>query len=89
MYTIPFMVWTSKKWQETHPKIHLSILNRPYSSTYFINTWADLVGLQFDEFDPSKSLINRKFKERILLIGNPYENKKLTNFAQLQQTDLH
>lgn len=89
MYTIPFMVWTSKKWQEKHPQLHSSILNRPYNTSYFINTWADLAGLQFDEFDPSKSLINRKFKERTLLIGNPYENKKLTNFAQLQQAALH
>lgn len=88
MYTIPFMVWTSKKWQETHPKIELSILNRPYSSSYFINTWADLVDLQFDELDQTKSLINNKFKMRKLQIGNPYEKKNLTDFSLLQHPDI-
>ena len=45
--------------------------NRVYQTSHFLHTWADLAGLRFEGFDPSKSLINRAFKERPILVGDP------------------
>lgn len=76
MYTIPFMAWASPKWRESHDWDFTGDLARPYSSSHLIHTWADLAGLSFDELDHSKSLVHADFKERPLLIGNPYERKQ-------------
>jgi heptose-I-phosphate ethanolaminephosphotransferase len=76
MYTIPFMAWASPKWRETHDWNLAGDLQRPYSSSHLIHTWADLAGLSFDELDHSKSLVSDSFKARPLLIGNPYEREQ-------------
>ncbi|OAM51423.1 hypothetical protein A7981_07935 [Methylovorus sp. MM2] len=83
MYTIPFIIWTSKAWKEKHPFNDPAILNRPYGSADLIYTWADLVGLNFEEFDASKSIINSKFTEHPRLIGDPYAKKPLVDFKSL------
>ncbi len=85
MYTIPFMVWASPKWREGHEWSFLADLNRPYSSSQLIHTWADLAGLSFDEYDASKSLVSAQFKERPRLIGDPYGSKKaLIDFSLIK-----
>lgn len=76
MYTIPLMAWASPKWRGSHDWDFTGDLARPYSSSHLIHTWADLAGLSFDELDHSKSLVHDDFKERPLLIGNPYERKQ-------------
>ncbi|ATE77497.1 MULTISPECIES: phosphoethanolamine transferase CptA [Pseudomonas] len=76
MYTIPFMAWASPKWRETHDWSFAADLDRPYSSSQLIHTWADLAGLSFDELDRSKSLVSDSFKPRPLMIGNPYEREQ-------------
>lgn len=75
MYTVPFMAWASPKWRETHDWDFAGDLDRPYSSSHLIHTWADLAGLSFDELDRSKSLVSDSFKVRPLLIGNPHQRK--------------
>ncbi len=80
MYTIPFMVYASPKWRQTHNWDFTSIKSRPFSSSSLVHTWAQLAGLSFDELDPTKSLVSFDFKERPRLIGNPYEQKGLTDF---------
>ncbi|MFJ4542268.1 phosphoethanolamine transferase CptA [Pseudomonas sp. NPDC088885] len=76
MYTIPFMAWASPKWRENHDWNFAGDLDRPYSSSHLIHTWADLAGLSSDELDRSKSLVSDSFKPRPLLIGNPYEKQQ-------------
>ncbi len=76
MYTIPFMAWASPKWRENHNWNFAADLDRPYSSSHLIHTWADLAGLSSDELDRSKSLVSDSFKPRPLLIGNPYEKQQ-------------
>lgn len=76
MYTIPFMAWASPKWRENHNWNFAADLDRPYSSSHLIHTWADLAGLSSDELDRSKSLVSDSFKARPLLIGNPYERNQ-------------
>ena len=77
MYTIPFILWTSEKWQANHPQDYQAKLDRPYSASHFIHTWADLAGLRFDGFDSSKSLVSKDFKAYPLLVGDPYAGNAL------------
>lgn len=83
MYTVPFIVYASPKWQQTHNWDFTSIKSRPFMSSQLIHTWAQLAGLSFDELDPTRSLVSLDYKERPRLIGDPYQ-KNLTNFTQIQ-----
>ena len=83
MYAIPFMVWVSDKWSAAHPRDFSRALDRPYSTSHFIHTWADLAGLSFDGFDPAKSVLSEQFREHPLLVGDPYEKKPLTDLRPL------
>ncbi|VVP89591.1 phosphoethanolamine transferase CptA [Pseudomonas fluorescens] len=86
MYTIPFMAWASPKWKANHDWNFAGDLDRPYSSSHLIHTWADLAGLSFDELDRSKSLVSDSFKVRPLLIGDPYqtEQRALIDFSLMK-----
>jgi heptose-I-phosphate ethanolaminephosphotransferase len=75
MYAVPFMMWQSPEWKNGTNMDFNSMTNRPYSTSHFIHTWADLAGLSFDEFDATKSLINPAFTERPLWVGSS-NNKK-------------
>ncbi|GAB3376109.1 phosphoethanolamine transferase CptA [Azotobacter armeniacus] len=84
MYTVPFILWSSPKWQAQQQRDFSPVLNRPYSSSHFIHTWADLAGLRFDEFDSSKSLVSADFRKRPLLIGDPEQPKGLIDFSLIK-----
>lgn len=84
MYTVPFILWNSPKWRAGHPREFAGTLNRPYSSSDFEYTWADLAGLRFAEFDPSRSLVNADFTPRPLLIGNPAQPRNLIDFSLIK-----
>ena len=86
MYTIPFMTWASPKWCATHDWNMQGDIQRPYSSSQLIHTWADLAGLSFDELDRSRSLVSDSFKPRPLLIGDPYQRsqKALIDFSLIK-----
>lgn len=84
MYTIPFMLWTSEQWRANNPANYQAKLSRPYSSANLIHTWAELAGLRFSELDLSKSLVSAEFKERALLIGDPYQPKSLIDFSLIK-----
>lgn len=77
MYAVPFLVWMTPEWRATLPDITEEVLTRPYSTSHFIHTWADLAGLRFEGFEAQKSLINKAFKPLPLLVGNPDVPKSL------------
>lgn len=77
MYAIPFLLWTTPDWRAKIPAINDEVLARPYNTTNFIHTWADLAGLKSDDFEPQKSLINPEFKKAPLLVGDPNFPKTL------------
>ncbi len=81
MYTIPFMLWQSPKWQG---KDYRFAQQRPYSSANLIHTWAELAGLSFAELDSSKSLVSRDFKPIPLLIGDPHQPQNLIDFSLIK-----
>ncbi|MEX5557459.1 phosphoethanolamine transferase CptA [Pseudomonas rhodesiae] len=86
MYTIPFMAYASPKWRESHTWDFAGDLQRPYSSSQLIHTWADLAGLSAKELDRSKSLVSDSFTPRPLLIGDPYQRqqKPLIDFSLIK-----
>jgi heptose-I-phosphate ethanolaminephosphotransferase len=77
MYAVPFLLWMTPDWRAKMPEINNDVLERPYSMSHFIHTWADLAGLQFTDYEPHKSLINPKFEALPLLVGNPDDPKSL------------
>jgi heptose-I-phosphate ethanolaminephosphotransferase len=86
MYTVPFLMWRSPQWKARMAERDLAIdTHRPYSTSHFIHTWADLAGLKFDEFEPTKSLVNPGYKQEPLLIGNPHHPSSLRDFNSLQE----
>ena len=61
-------------------------MQRPYSSSQLIHTWADLAGLSFNELDRTKSLVSDSFTPRPQMIGNPYlrQQKPLIDFSLIK-----
>lgn len=87
MYTVPFLLWTSEKWQAAHPRDFSQDVDRKYSSSELIHTWSDLAGLSYDGFDPTRSVVNPQFKEITRWIGNPYKKKALIDYDTLPYGD--
>jgi heptose-I-phosphate ethanolaminephosphotransferase len=88
MYTVPFIAYASPKWRETHNWNFDSIHSRPYTSSNLIHTWAQLAGLSFDELDTTRSLVSLDFKARPRLIGDPYAQKGLSDFAVMEKANI-
>ncbi|EEV6002082.1 TPA: phosphoethanolamine transferase CptA [Escherichia coli] len=83
MYTIPFLLWTSEKWQTAYQRDFTQYANRKYSLADLIHTWSDLSGLTYEGYDPKRSIVNPQFKETIRWIGNPYKKNSLINYDSL------
>src|SRR5690606_31214019 len=84
MYTIPFILWNSPKWQARQPRDFSQALARPFSSSSLSHTWADLAGLDFAERDRSRSLVSAEFKPRPLLIGGPQQPQNLIAVSRVR-----
>lgn len=87
MYTVPFLLWTSEKWQAAHPRDFSQDVNRKYSSSELIHTWSDLAGLTYDGYDSTRSITSPAFKETTRWIGNPYKKNGLIDYDSLPHGD--
>lgn len=87
MYTVPFLLWTSEKWQAAHPRDFSQDLDRKYSSSELIHTWSDLAGLTYDGYDPTRSITSPQFKATTRWIGNPYKKNALIDYDMLPYGD--
>ncbi|WLI76520.1 phosphoethanolamine transferase CptA [Kosakonia sp. H02] len=87
MYTIPFILWTSDKWQAAHPRDFAADVNRKYSSSQLIHTWSDLAGLRYDGYDATRSVVSPQFVEATRWIGNPYKKNALRDYDALPYGD--
>ncbi len=85
MYTIPFIIYKNGIFKEKIKDLKdiKKYKNRAYSSSDLIYTFTDLAGLSFEEFDPTKSIINKEFLERPVLIGDPSNKSKLRDIRSL------
>lgn len=68
MYDIPFMIWLSDKNDFDFRNLDFDV-DRKYVVEDLIYTLADLAGIRFQEFDPTRSLINPNFKYRKRMIS--------------------
>jgi len=73
MYAVPFIVWHSTHWFNQEALNNPRILNRQYDNGDFIHTWSDLIGLNYQGYRPQESIINDRFLEDRILVGDPYE----------------
>ena len=83
MYTVPFMLWQSPTWVETHPNNYQAYVDRKLSTQDLIHTWSDLAGLSYNLYVPEKSIVNPNFHESIRWIGDPYDKNGLIDFDKL------
>ncbi|MEO3992425.1 phosphoethanolamine transferase CptA [Pseudocitrobacter cyperus] len=88
MYTVPFILWTSEKWQAAHPRDFSQDVNRKYSSSELIHTWSDLAGLSYDGFDATRSITSPQFTPMTRWIGNPYKKNGLKDYDSLPYGEL-
>lgn len=75
MYDIPFVLWTSKKYNKTR-----SIdkdLNRPYMLNDLIYSIADLSNISFSGYLPKRSIFNKSFIARNRIIFDSINYDKL------------
>lgn len=79
MYTVPFLLWRSPEWQAAHPRRFAGQTGRAWQTSHLIHTWADLAGLSFEGYDPTKSIVNPAFRERPLWVGDPASPKSLVD----------
>nr|WP_279537184.1 phosphoethanolamine transferase CptA [Aestuariicella hydrocarbonica] len=85
MYTVPFIAWTSPQWRTRGS--WQARADRPFQSSDFMHTLADMVGIRFQGWDGSRSLISDTFEARPRLIGNPESPQKLTYYRQLAEPE--
>jgi heptose-I-phosphate ethanolaminephosphotransferase len=83
MYAVPFFLWSSAEWKKLDPRRFDAYRNRTYQTSHFIHTWADIVGLSFEGYEPDKSLVNPAFKERAVLVGDPGQPRKLVDLRTM------
>lgn len=83
MYTVPFILWQSPTWVQTHPNNYRSYVDRKYSTQHLIHTWSDLAGLSYDLYEPEKSIVSPSYKDLPRWIGDPYDKKGLIDFDKL------
>lgn len=87
MYTVPFILWTSDKWQAAHPHNFSGDVQRKYSSSQLIHTLSDLAGLSYDGYDPTRSIVSPQFVQTTRWIGNPYKKNALKDYDSLPYGD--
>lgn len=86
MYTIPFLLWTSEKWQATHPRDFSQDVDRKYSLAELIHT-VRFGGLILRRLRSTRSVVNPQFKETTRWIGNPYKKNALIDYDTLPYGD--
>lgn len=76
MAEIPFMIWTSPGYRKFRPDLVFDA-DRPYSSTDFIYSVSELAGLDYPNYDASRSLFSANYKPRQRYVGEKkYEDIK-------------
>jgi len=77
MFEIPFIVWTSDKYKEKSTINFNDQLERKYNLEDFIYSFSEISRIQFDQFQPTKSIFNTdfQFKKRIILKDVDYDER--------------
>ena len=87
MIEIPMLIWVSDEFSRTYPELEARIassVNRPYMTDDMIHTVLDLMGIETDEYDPAKSIINPKFDASRPRIYSGHLYDKETGLHEIQ-----
>jgi heptose-I-phosphate ethanolaminephosphotransferase len=84
MYDIPFIVWLSDEYKINIPDNLVFDLNRKYMTDDLIYSIADISNVGYDEYDPERSLFDRRFKLRKRII---YHNLDYDLLFAKEETD--
>jgi len=70
MFEIPFIVWTSEKFRQSYSNFDSlkSYQNRRYMLDDFIHSFSDLSQINFNQYQPERSIFSTYFKERKRMI---------------------
>ena len=64
MIEIPMVIYETEKFKEKHPELDKNIassINRPYMTDDMIHTLLDILKIETDEFDATRSIINKNY----------------------------
>ncbi|MDR1809793.1 MAG: sulfatase-like hydrolase/transferase, partial [Prevotella sp.] len=76
MCEVPFIVWMPDGFKRERSDLVFDV-NRPYSTADFVFSISDLAGLDFPDYDASRSIFSSLFIPRERFVGDiPYENLK-------------
>ncbi|MDR2953786.1 MAG: sulfatase-like hydrolase/transferase [Prevotella sp.] len=76
MCEIPFMVWASPSYYQSHPGLIFDT-DRPYSTSDFIYSISDIAGLSYEDYNDSRSLFSSTFIPKPRFVGEKeYEEIK-------------
>lgn len=79
MFEIPFIVWTSEKFKNSFPNFDTlkRYQNRRYMLDDFIHSFSDISKINFNQFQPERSIFNKYFKDRKRIIKKKvdYDNR--------------
>jgi heptose-I-phosphate ethanolaminephosphotransferase len=87
MYTVPFLMWPSPSWREQRDIAALqSGVQQPYSLSWFLHSWCDLVKIEFTECKPERSIFSSQFKPVTRWMGASIGGKP-ANYDQLAEKE--
>jgi heptose-I-phosphate ethanolaminephosphotransferase len=76
MCEVPFIVWMTDKFKKERPDLMFD-LNRPYSTADLMFSVSDLAGLNYPDYEDSRSIFSSQFIPRRRWVGDiPYETLK-------------
>lgn len=89
MYSVPFILYANSYWnQSANLKKFQPYVDRIYSSSDFLHTYCDFIGLNFKELDHTKSLVSDQFINRDVWIGDPYNRKSMKTLSEITSKTL-
>lgn len=85
IYNVPFLVWQSPEWLQSHNFNLNSKTDRPYSTMDFIYSWSDLAGFNYKGYTPQKSLFSDEYQPQPRYIGDPENKSSLMLYDDLKK----
>lgn len=89
---IPMIIYVSDIFIQKHPKVYERLKNsihRPYMSDDLIHTILDIAGIESEEFDPTRSIINDKFNDKRKRIVGGGDGKDYDKELKSQKANYH
>jgi heptose-I-phosphate ethanolaminephosphotransferase len=88
MYTVPFVIWPSPRWQQHRDMAQLNAsVNRPYSLSWFMHGWCDLVQIDYAKCNAGRSVFSADFKSATRWLGASV-NGKPSSYDQLAKNEM-